>query len=581
MGSTAIARRCTRCNAILAGDNPDDTCRPCQRAKPDVQSGSTESAHAESKIVEKWTGREARALREAMRFSVRGFAGHLGVTDRAISKWEAGGALSANSQAILDTVLEKASDNARNRFHELLMKEFSAHPTALKALIRQRHLSYAAFCREWDRAAKSVDNTLRGRYPAHAQYYRWLRGDVRGKRPYPDACRILEEMFPGWTVDRLFSPYTEVQSPDKTDDQSQDKNNDPAPAGQPIEITTPQSERAERGLIRQATVNPISEFANWADSTNISDGELAFLDSTTFELAHDCLTLPPIQTGERAEMLIKQVHERLRNGHQRLPQIRELYVVAGKLCAIRSWASSDIGQLAEADSYARNGWIFADQADHNGLRALLLSAQSKNEFWRRRYNDAAMHARRGYEFRPSGSLRVLLACQEADALQAMGRIEDAMEALTRSERLQDSAMQSDELGGIFGCGIARQANYSIATYLKAGAAGQALRHAERAEEAWRGGDEWAYGTWAQVQIGTAMAHLIGGEIEAAATILEQILDQPEEKRLATLRTRLRRDVTPLLMKPTIARSKFAIMLREGIEGYDQSPIRPSTVKGEL
>jgi hypothetical protein len=85
----------------------------------------------------------------------------------------------------------------------------------LKALIRQRHMSYDAFCREWDRTAKNMDEALKGGYPGHAQYYRWLRGQLVGKRPYPDACRMLEAMFPGWTVERLFSPYSgELPKPD-------------------------------------------------------------------------------------------------------------------------------------------------------------------------------------------------------------------------------------------------------------------------------------------------------------------------------------------------------------------------------
>jgi hypothetical protein len=80
---------------------------------------------------------------------------------------------------------------------------------ALKVLVRQRHLTYEAFCREWDRTASALDEGLKGRYPAHAQYYRWLRGELVNGRPYPDACRMLEAMFPGWSVDSLFCPYPE------------------------------------------------------------------------------------------------------------------------------------------------------------------------------------------------------------------------------------------------------------------------------------------------------------------------------------------------------------------------------------
>jgi tetratricopeptide (TPR) repeat protein len=325
----------------------------------------------------------------------------------------------------------------------------------------------------------------------------------------------------------------------------------------------------------------VSDLANWAEATNIGDGTLSYLDGATFDLAHECLTVSPSRTGERADMLIERISGVLRTGNQHLHQTRDLYVIAGKLCAILSWISSDLGQLAAADAHVRNARTLAEQADHNGLRAALLSAQSKNEFLRRRYGDAAALARRGYEFRPTGTIGVLLACQEADALQAVGRIGEAKEALNRSERLQDTMSQDDEFGGIFGCGIARQANYSISTYLKAGSVDQALRYVERAELAWRNGEEWAYGTWAQVQIGAAIAHLLSGEMDAAVAVLQQVLNQPEEQRLATLATRMRRDVAPLLASPATGGSRLAIMLREGIENYEKASIRPLTAGGEL
>jgi hypothetical protein len=83
----------------------------------------------------------------------------------------------------------------------------SEQAIALKALIRQRHMSYEAFCREWDRVANDMDDALKGHYPGRAQYYRWLRGELANKRPYPDACKMLEAIFPGWSVEGLFSPY--------------------------------------------------------------------------------------------------------------------------------------------------------------------------------------------------------------------------------------------------------------------------------------------------------------------------------------------------------------------------------------
>jgi DNA-binding transcriptional regulator YiaG len=39
--------------------------------------------------VGRWTGREAKLLREALRLSVRDFAAHLGVGVRTVNKWDA------------------------------------------------------------------------------------------------------------------------------------------------------------------------------------------------------------------------------------------------------------------------------------------------------------------------------------------------------------------------------------------------------------------------------------------------------------------------------------------------------------
>ena len=79
-------------------------------------------------------------------------------------------------------------------------------PTLLKALLKVRHWQkLGTFAHQWDKVAKTIDSRLVGSCPAHAQFYRWLSGSIR-KIPHPDACRILEAMFPGWTVQQLFQP---------------------------------------------------------------------------------------------------------------------------------------------------------------------------------------------------------------------------------------------------------------------------------------------------------------------------------------------------------------------------------------
>ncbi|QTU47440.1 hypothetical protein F3K20_23805 [Streptomyces scabiei] len=76
--------------------------------------------------VQHWSGREASALRAALRMSMRAFAEHLGVALRTVAKWESLGAETQprpDTQAILDTALARADSAAQARFEELLFPE--------------------------------------------------------------------------------------------------------------------------------------------------------------------------------------------------------------------------------------------------------------------------------------------------------------------------------------------------------------------------------------------------------------------------------------------------------------------------
>ncbi len=73
--------------------------------------------------VHQWTGLETRALRLALRLSVRAFAGHLGLAVATVSKWESKRAATEprpDTQAILDTALARADASAHLRFETIL-----------------------------------------------------------------------------------------------------------------------------------------------------------------------------------------------------------------------------------------------------------------------------------------------------------------------------------------------------------------------------------------------------------------------------------------------------------------------------
>ncbi|MEU2668886.1 helix-turn-helix domain-containing protein [Streptomyces sp. NPDC007164] len=83
--------------------------------------------------VHHWTGLEAKALRLALRLSVRAFAEHLGVAVATVSKWESKLADTEprpDTQAILDTALGRADASVHLRFETLLSETTSAVPPA-------------------------------------------------------------------------------------------------------------------------------------------------------------------------------------------------------------------------------------------------------------------------------------------------------------------------------------------------------------------------------------------------------------------------------------------------------------------
>jgi hypothetical protein len=85
-----------------------------------------------------------------------------------------------------------------------LERTMDSSPATLKVLLQERHWqTYRTFQREYDKAARSVDPALVGSWPSRAQLGRWLSGELKGL-PYPDHCRVLEKMFPGWSVEQLF-----------------------------------------------------------------------------------------------------------------------------------------------------------------------------------------------------------------------------------------------------------------------------------------------------------------------------------------------------------------------------------------
>jgi tetratricopeptide (TPR) repeat protein len=84
-------------------------------------------------MVQIWSGREVRALRESQRLSIREFAARIGVSERMVSRWEAGGeAIRPRpiNQEGLDSLLAAASDDEKSRFEARLQSPDRQDPAS-------------------------------------------------------------------------------------------------------------------------------------------------------------------------------------------------------------------------------------------------------------------------------------------------------------------------------------------------------------------------------------------------------------------------------------------------------------------
>ncbi|WP_328871239.1 XRE family transcriptional regulator [Streptomyces sp. NBC_00287] len=349
----------------------------------------------------------------------------------------------------------------------------------------------------------------------------------------------------------------------------------PAPTPQPPPLA---AEPSGTELVRLAADESAS-WAQWAEASNVGDIALEQLMAEMRGLASDYLTSDPVALFVRTRALRDRVFALL-EGHQYPRQAADLYVAAGYLCGLLAWMSSDLGQLRDADTQGRTAWLCAELAGHSDLRAWVLSTRSKVAFWDGRLRDAISFARRGATFRTSGTVGVLLACQEADAWSELGAHDEALAALARSEDARDGVSGEDEVGGIFACQPARQQNYAAAVQLRIGHPADALRSADQALCLMSVQRVRAYGTEAQIHISQAAAHLADGEAEGALEALAPVLALPPDHRLAPVTSRLN-ELSGRIGRPS-AQGTAAVGLRAAIEGFcvDSAPRHLALSPGE-
>ncbi|GAA0938311.1 helix-turn-helix transcriptional regulator [Nonomuraea longicatena] len=384
-----------------------------------------------------------------------------------------------------------------------------------------------------------------------------------GRRPTPRVLGILAEVFGCAASDLLdLADFRELP------DGEARSVIGPPPTAQPVvDRRLPEEGGADSTKLVHHAADESAAWVVWAESSNVGDIALEQLVADVRALSGSYLTGDPLTIFKQVCAQRDRVF-RLLEGRQYPRQSTDLYTVAGYLCTLLAWISSDLGQSRAAETQGRTAWLCAELAGHNELRAWALSTRSKVAFWDGRLRDAIGFARRGAEYGSPGTVPVLLALQEADAWSTLGAAQEARAALDRATDARDSIVGIDGIGGLFTCTGFRQANYNAAVLARIGDVAASLREAEAALA---DRHAQAYGTVAQVQISQGFAHLALGQPDGALDALRPVLALPPEKRLETV-TRRARELALGLARSPLADSGPGRSLQAKIEEWRLSAL---------
>ncbi|WP_019062475.1 helix-turn-helix domain-containing protein [Streptomyces prunicolor] len=322
-------------------------------------------------------------------------------------------------------------------------------------------------------------------------------------------------------------------------------------------------------LAAQAAVQSL-HFTDEIAKTNVSDVELEGLEFTLTQIASDYVHAPLrriftdlVTTRDRLFALL--------TGRQPAGQTRELLLLAGTSCLLLAHASQNLGDEDAAIAQLQTAWSFAEQADHNDLRAWVKGTAALIAEWSTRRQTALDYTRQAIQLAPGGQTRIRIAAIEARAAARIGDRTTAMGALENLHRAREQSAAPDALtrfGGLLTFPEAKQEYYIGGTFALLGEHQRAEQHASTAIELYENGpkEHRSYGDEALARLDIVTARIMAGEIDGAGEQLQPILELPADRRIRQLGDAMR-GVTRLLEEPRLARSPVAREIADATRGY--------------
>jgi len=163
-----------------------------------------------------------------------------------------------------------------------------------------------------------------------------------------------------------------------------------------------------------------------------------------------------------------------------------------------------------------------------------------------------------------------LASQEANAAALLGDARRASEALKRSADAAES-VTGDSGASAWSFSTGRQAIFALSVATEAGDPAAALRAAAVADAGWAAGEPMVTANWAQIRVGSGIAHILNGSLDGAVAEVTPVLTLPADRRVSTV-TGYMDNLARRLRHPTLNGNKNAAELRRGIIEFNEQAL---------
>lgn len=437
--------------------------------------------------------------------------------------------------------------------------------TRLEQVAQQARLTVAEFCERFAATSHRLAEAGQGRPStvSDRQAQRWLSGNVG--LPRPSACRVLDEMF-GEPVEVLFGPPAPQQQLLPAP-KAKDAVRQPADPASSLEL--------EREITMAATES--ASFGQFAEQNNVGPHTIDQFRADIERIATNYGNRPVYPVFVEVRELRNRAFELL-EGRQRPDHTRDLYLVAGLLCAILGEASRDLGMIPAAKAQYRVAFLCAELAGVNWLRAEIRGKQSNIAFWDDQPRAAAELAADGWRYVPEiGAARAGVASNEARARARLRDQRAAEDALARAEQAREEIAGDDDPGGCLAFPLADQTQMVAGTRLLLGGQpniGDAERHAARAVELFEADppERRELGKLGLARLNLAAAQLGRDDLESAATNIEEVLTIVATRPSETVTRRLRQ-LANSLERPRFQTTALALDLNDQIRTITATPAR--------